>query len=347
MKKTTMNLALSAALLAMASAACADGAFDGGYAGVKAGANRSSITTSSTSSAATYGVEGGYGWDAGSGVVGIFGFYDFNQSSSHTTQPNGSSDFGSDVYGLGLKAGLPFGNLMPYLKVAYSETQGRKGASGRGDGVYGGVGLEYKLAPNWSVAGEYTYTNPTTNIVGPGATVNSYKNENFTLGLNYYFKAPPAPAPAPAVVEAPQPEPEKVAPPPPAEPKWKTVVTEKPIRIDGANFAFDSDKLKPAAETNLNQILAVAKEYPELDFDVSGHTDNIGPLRHNQGLSERRAAAVKNWLVKNGVAADRITTAGYADTKPVASNATREGRAANRRVEVAYVLRKETKVRVQ
>jgi outer membrane protein OmpA-like peptidoglycan-associated protein len=93
-------------------------------------------------------------------------------------------------------------------------------------------------------------------------------------------------------------------------------------------------------------VVNAAKQYPEVKLDVSGHTDNTGGKAHNQTLSENRAAAVKAWLVKHGVAADRINTSGHADTQPVADNKTKEGRAANRRVEVRYVIKEEKKVRV-
>jgi OOP family OmpA-OmpF porin len=81
-------------------------------------------------------------------------------------------------------------------------------------------------------------------------------------------------------------------------------------------------------------------------LDVSGHTDNQGKKAYNQKLSEDRAAAVKKYLVSKGVAAERVVTSGHADDQPVADNGTKEGRAANRRVEVRYLLKEEKKVRV-
>jgi OOP family OmpA-OmpF porin len=83
-------------------------------------------------------------------------------------------------------------------------------------------------------------------------------------------------------------------------------------------------------------VLAASREYMDDNLEVSGHTDSTGKKAHNQKLSERRAATVKTWLVKHGVAAERIKTAGFGDTKPVASNKTKAGRAKNRRVEVRY-----------
>ena len=155
--------------------------------------------------------------------------------------------------------------------------------------------------------------------------------------------AAPAPAPAPAPVPVAEPAP---APAPQPVESWKTILTEKPVRLEGANFSTASAKLLKTADVKLNEVVNAAKQYPQVKLDVSGHTDNVGDKAYNQKLSENRAAAVKAWLVKHGVAADRIVTAGFGETQPMADNKTKEGRAANRRVEVRYVIREEKKVRV-
>ena len=87
----------------------------------------------------------------------------------------------------------------------------------------------------------------------------------------------------------------------------------------------------------LVSIAAILKENPTAKFTVSGHTDNVGKAAFNLKLSKERAAAVKNYLVSNGVAADRLTSNGFGDTQAVDSNKTTNGRANNRRVEVKYV----------
>ena len=76
------------------------------------------------------------------------------------------------------------------------------------------------------------------------------------------------------------------------------------------------------------------KENAEKRVDLEGHTDSIGTDKYNQGLSERRAASVLNYLTKTGVASNRITTKGFGESKPIADNKTKEGRAKNRRVEI-------------
>lgn len=87
----------------------------------------------------------------------------------------------------------------------------------------------------------------------------------------------------------------------------------------------------------LASITAILKENPTAKFNISGHTDSTGNASFNLKLSKERAAAVKNYLVSNGVAANRLTSEGFGDTQPIGSNKTKEGKASNRRVEVKYV----------
>jgi len=85
----------------------------------------------------------------------------------------------------------------------------------------------------------------------------------------------------------------------------------------------------------LDQVVALLKQDQSLKLEVQGHTDNVGAAAANLKLSQDRAAAVKDYLVTTGgIAAARLTTAGFGDTKPVAPNTTDEGRAQNRRVEL-------------
>lgn len=123
------------------------------------------------------------------------------------------------------------------------------------------------------------------------------------------------------------------------EPSVKQIIlTARPVVITGANFDFDSATLKSSADAKLKPVVEFAKKYPDADMEVVGHTDEIASEAYNLGLSKRRAAAVKGWLVKNGVDAKRISAKGMGKTQPVASNKTEEGRAQNRRVEVRYTV---------
>lgn len=97
-------------------------------------------------------------------------------------------------------------------------------------------------------------------------------------------------------------------------------------------FGFDKSDLSASAEGNLDKLVAVLKEYPDTNIEIQGHTDSKGSDSYNQGLSQRRATAVATYLRNRGVSASRITTKGYGETAPVASNDTEDGRAQNRRV---------------
>jgi outer membrane protein OmpA-like peptidoglycan-associated protein len=100
------------------------------------------------------------------------------------------------------------------------------------------------------------------------------------------------------------------------------------------NFDFDKYNLDKKDEAELEKGRDFLKKYPGYKISLEGHTDSIGTDAYNQKLSERRANAVKAWLVGKGIDAGRITTAGFGKTKPVADNKTKAGRAENRRVEV-------------
>jgi len=115
----------------------------------------------------------------------------------------------------------------------------------------------------------------------------------------------------------------------------KALGQNKPVEIYGIYFDFNSATIKPDSEAVLKQISDILHRNPTWKLSVSGHTDNIGDAAFNQTLSERRAAAVKDALVtRYGIAADRLTTAGYGASRSIETNSTLEGRARNRRVEL-------------
>jgi outer membrane protein OmpA-like peptidoglycan-associated protein len=102
---------------------------------------------------------------------------------------------------------------------------------------------------------------------------------------------------------------------------------------------FDSGKstFKKQTYPTLQSITAILKEYPYSRFLVEGHTDSDGSNEMNQTLSENRAAAVKNYLIENGIAADRLKSTGFGETKPIATNKTAKGKAMNRRTEISLI----------
>ncbi|WHO41205.1 OmpA family protein [Sphingobium sp. AP49] len=102
----------------------------------------------------------------------------------------------------------------------------------------------------------------------------------------------------------------------------------------GITFAFNDASVQPQFRPTLDDVASVLAQYPKTYIDVYGHTDSDGADAYNQTLSERRAQSVANYLSSHGVQSARIATRGFGETQPIASNATEEGKAANRRVEI-------------
>ncbi|GAB5565292.1 MAG: OmpA family protein [Winogradskyella sp.] len=99
---------------------------------------------------------------------------------------------------------------------------------------------------------------------------------------------------------------------------------------------FDSGRASFKKETDqvLEAMVAIFKEYPQADFSIEGHTDSVGAKSSNQKLSEKRANAVRDYLIANGISAERLSATGFGEENPIATNKTSKGRKENRRVEV-------------
>ncbi|MGB5178381.1 MAG: OmpA family protein [Gammaproteobacteria bacterium] len=134
--------------------------------------------------------------------------------------------------------------------------------------------------------------------------------------------------------EPPAPEVKAEAPPPPPPPP--VVKYEKTTMSTTALFAFDSAVLKEEGKVELQTLgdEIKAKGAKVVDIDIIGHTDSTGPAEYNQGLSERRAQAVADYIIAEGIDASIIDVSGEGENNPIANNDTREGRAENRRVDV-------------
>ena len=149
---------------------------------------------------------------------------------------------------------------------------------------------------------------------------------------------PPAPKPAPAPEPMPAPAP-VVAPEPAPQP---AAAIERPapqtkIILEGTHFNFDKATLRPSGKAKLDENVKTLMAYPDINVDIVGYTDSIGTAKYNEGLSKRRAAAVKKYMESKGVAASRMNTKGMGEKDPVASNKTAAGRAENRRVEIVIL----------
>jgi OOP family OmpA-OmpF porin len=177
---------------------------------------------------------------------------------------------------------------------------------------------------------------------------NQFSDVIWNIGLSFDFGGKPPPPP-----------PKKAPPPPPPPPnpdldgdgvpnerdkcpntRRGAVVdldgceVEAVIELDGVHFDFDKATLRPEAMAVLNDAAALLSKHERVVVEVAGHTDSKGSEDYNQGLSERRAAAVQDYLTSKGVKASRLSARGYGESRPVASNDTNEGRAENRRVEL-------------
>ena len=148
---------------------------------------------------------------------------------------------------------------------------------------------------------------------------------NFEPQLSPEVEVALAPKPEPEIIEAPQEE----------------IVEEflQTLDLSGITFLFGSDEITEKGKVILNDVAAVLKEHHELNVLVEGHTDNAGDDQLNQGLSEKRALSVMNYLISQGIESERLSSTGFGETIPIASNETVEGRALNRRIEFAVTRR--------
>ena len=234
-----------------------------------------------------------------------------------------------------------------------------------------GMGLKADLTKHIALKleGLYMYKMNNNGVDGSNGEVH---NVAALAGLTFSFdeKAVPvvaaavaAPVIAAVVAEKPKPAPVVAAPvaaPKPVpviaapidsdkdgvfDPKDKCPNTPTGFKVDAdgcplsatlhLNFGFNTNKVVDAdGTTKVTEFANFMKDSPAYKATITGHTDSVGKDAYNQKLSEKRAAIVKDMLVKDGVAADRLTTAGKGESAPVASNKTKQGRAENRRIEV-------------
>jgi outer membrane protein OmpA-like peptidoglycan-associated protein len=111
---------------------------------------------------------------------------------------------------------------------------------------------------------------------------------------------------------------------------------KKPIILENIFFETNKNVLLPASYTSLNRLYSILVKLPGTKIKITGHTDNVGNANDNLKLSKDRAVAVQNYLIKKGIAKDRIKSDGVGNKKPIGNNGTKEGREQNRRVELEY-----------
>lgn len=217
--------------------------------------------------------------------------------------------------------GTPGVGLRPYVSAGMGhQSIGQQAHSGRDRTTFAniGAGAKYYFTENVfakaSVDGMHGFDNHQSEwMAGVGVGVN--------------FGGSPKAAPAPYV--------EPVAAP--VEPVVYEEVEAEPVRVElDVKFDFDKANVKQDSYSDIENLAEFMKQYPQTATTVEGHTDSTGNAAYNQKLSERRAGAVRDTLVNQfGVEASRINAVGYGKERPVADNATNEGRAINRRVEAS------------
>lgn len=122
----------------------------------------------------------------------------------------------------------------------------------------------------------------------------------------------------------------EVVPPPPPPPPPPDPKREKPV-LNNVLFDFDKAVLKPEGKAEVDKLVAEMKKFPKDTVVIEGHTCNVGPAEYNMGLGQRRADAVKAYMVESGIDAARVETVSYGLTKPAVPNDTPANRKLNRR----------------
>lgn len=210
-----------------------------------------------------------------------------------------------------------------------------------------GAGLKYNLTNQMALRAEVKHATK----LNASSTNDLQNNLFYTLGLSYAFGevAKPAPVVAPVVVEETVVE-EVVIGDDDGDGVLNNVDecpnTPKGVPVDEkgcaktislhVKFNFDKATILPQYKSEINQVADFMNKYLVYKVALEGYTDSVGPEAYNLKLSDRRSNAVADELVKLGVDRNRISTAGYGETNPVATNKTREGRAENRRVDAVF-----------
>ena len=233
---------------------------------------------------------------------------------------------------------IPEGNFNPFVVVGFGGAHYKPVISTRDMAAFNvGVGAKYWLTDNIALRVDVQ------DYIVTEIMQETYHNIGATIGISFAFggKTKPAPAPVAKYEPIPEPKPElRPTPPPPpppeprveekvvvimaAEPKVEEKVmvaaTEPKIIIlafEDVHFDFDKSTLKPEAQTILKRNIQILKDNPNAKVRIAGYTSASGTEAYNQKLSERRASAVQQYLINEGIIArDRLSTIGYGETNP-------------------------------
>ena len=213
-------------------------------------------------------------------------------------------------------------NITPYLKA---------GATGwvnaKANGIAGvmGLGVSYRVFDDVAFHLEYQYTEPFGN-----EAFSEFTHQRFSLGIMYRFGHA-----KPQIITVDKPIIREVIVEKIVEqvPKIETVVITS---TNNQAALFENNSSVLLSTQALLSIVALLNEHPKITVVITGYTDSVGADRYNQRLSARRAQHVGDYLISQGIHADRITTEGKGEKEPIASNNTVGGRAMNRRVAIVF-----------
>ncbi|GAA5175351.1 hypothetical protein GCM10025771_07230 [Niveibacterium umoris] len=242
-----------------------------------------------------------------------FGGYGNHSKSQDNATFYRQNLFGGDVLWLFSRS-----KLRPFLLAGAGVEVDKinSGESKNAGYVNGGGGIQWFMTPQFFLQADARYVYGFTDKEYWGEKLGSSGNGFYRLGLGWVFSQPPAPAPAPVVARAEAPKPTAPAPAPAPAPKPSA---EKVTLAADALFDFDKAVLRDDGKAKLTEFAGAAKKLSTLEVITAvGYTDRLGKDAYNQTLSEQRAAAVKNFLVEQGIDANRIATEGKGKAKPIA-----------------------------
>ena len=304
-----------------------------------------------------YKVFGGYQFDKNFSMEG--GVFSLGRFGYHAiTTPAGTLDGQAKFRGLNLdlvgtlpvtgsfsvfgRAGLTYAEAKDRFAGTGAVVVNNPNPSERAANWKAGVGLQYAFTPALSLRAELERYR-VKDAVGNKGDI-----DLASVGLVFRFGAAPsaaprAAAPAPVIAQAlaaevplPPPEP-RPAPAPAQAPVAQAPVSEKVTLASDALFDFDQSVIKPEGRAKLDELTARQRGVAVEAVIATGHTDSVGSDGYNDRLSMRRAEAVKAYLVSAGADVNRVFVEGKGEKQPVADNATADGRAQNRRVQIEVV----------